>query len=125
MKKNYLLGLLLALLCASFGWGASDPNFCEGRPDGLHANPLDPNGYYICASGYTYPMHCAAGLIFYDDCKCCEWPDRPLTRAKIEQCFCADGTVGQYYHCSLEVESTMVCYEETATACFKPDGFCN
>nr|XP_020473556.1 acidic mammalian chitinase-like [Monopterus albus] len=49
-------------------------DFCRGRPDGLYANPADRNTYFQCFQGHTYLHHCQPGLIYWDTCKCCNWP---------------------------------------------------
>ncbi|XP_061640519.1 chitinase, acidic.1 [Phyllopteryx taeniolatus] len=49
-------------------------DFCRGRPDGLYENPTDSNTYYQCFRGNTYLLHCQPGLIYWDSCKCCNWP---------------------------------------------------
>ncbi|XP_030585311.1 acidic mammalian chitinase-like [Archocentrus centrarchus] len=49
-------------------------NFCLGRPDGLYENPADKTTFFQCFQGNTYLHHCQPGLIFWDSCKCCNWP---------------------------------------------------
>ncbi|KAM3878005.1 chitinase, acidic.1 [Diretmus argenteus] len=49
-------------------------SFCSGRPDGLYANPADKTTYFHCFNGYTYLQRCQPGLIYWDSCKCCNWP---------------------------------------------------
>ncbi|KAM4797428.1 acidic mammalian chitinase-like [Rhinophrynus dorsalis] len=51
-----------------------DLKFCIGKIDGFYVNPVNSNKFYQCASGQTYPMECAAGLVFDESCKCCNWP---------------------------------------------------
>uniref|UniRef100_A0A8C8E441 chitinase n=1 Tax=Oryzias sinensis TaxID=183150 RepID=A0A8C8E441_9TELE len=48
--------------------------FCYGRPDGLYENPADKTSYFQCYRGNTYLHHCQPGLIYWDSCKCCDWP---------------------------------------------------
>ncbi|XP_034023397.1 acidic mammalian chitinase-like [Thalassophryne amazonica] len=48
--------------------------FCKGRPDGLYENVADRNTYFQCFQGITYLHRCQPGLIFWDSCKCCNWP---------------------------------------------------
>ncbi|XP_040193637.1 acidic mammalian chitinase-like [Rana temporaria] len=50
-----------------------DLNFCAGKSDGLHVNPVNANKFYICAAGRTYSMQCSAGLVFKPSCNCCDW----------------------------------------------------
>ncbi|XP_069488690.1 acidic mammalian chitinase-like [Ambystoma mexicanum] len=50
------------------------PDFCYGKNDGFYVDPEDPNKFYLCAGGRTYPMKCGAGLVFDMGCKCCNWP---------------------------------------------------
>ncbi|KAF6732283.1 Acidic mammalian chitinase [Oryzias melastigma] len=49
-------------------------DFCYGRPDGLYENPTDETTYFQCYRGNTYLHHCQPGLIYWDSCKCCNWP---------------------------------------------------
>ncbi|KAM9364888.1 acidic mammalian chitinase-like [Pholidichthys leucotaenia] len=50
------------------------PGFCNGKPDGLYANPDDKTSFYMCAGGITYLRPCGTGSVFDDSCKCCVWP---------------------------------------------------
>uniref|UniRef100_UPI0037E968B3 chitinase, acidic.1 n=1 Tax=Semicossyphus pulcher TaxID=241346 RepID=UPI0037E968B3 len=49
-------------------------DFCRGRPDGLYANVADEATYFQCFQGNTYLHRCQPGLIYWDSCKCCNWP---------------------------------------------------
>ncbi|XP_068171287.1 chitinase, acidic.1 [Antennarius striatus] len=49
-------------------------DFCRGRPDGLYENPADKTTYFQCYVGNTYLHRCQPGLIYWDSCKCCNWP---------------------------------------------------
>ncbi|XP_036007451.1 chitinase, acidic.1 [Fundulus heteroclitus] len=49
-------------------------DFCRGRPDGLYENVADKTTYFQCFQGNTYLHRCQPGLIYYDSCKCCNWP---------------------------------------------------
>ncbi|XP_041836519.1 chitinase, acidic.1 [Melanotaenia boesemani] len=49
-------------------------SFCNGRPDGLYENPADKTTYFQCFQGNTYLHRCQPGLIYWDSCKCCNWP---------------------------------------------------
>ncbi|XP_042353169.1 acidic mammalian chitinase-like [Plectropomus leopardus] len=49
-------------------------DFCHGRPDGLYENPADKTTYFQCFQGNTYLHRCQPGLIYWDSCKCCNWP---------------------------------------------------
>ncbi|KAG9485372.1 acidic mammalian chitinase-like [Eleutherodactylus coqui] len=51
-----------------------DPNFCAGKTDGLHVNPVNSNKFYICAGGITYALKCPDGLEYQAGCNCCNWP---------------------------------------------------
>ncbi|KAM4700202.1 acidic mammalian chitinase-like [Discoglossus pictus] len=51
-----------------------DPNYCASNTDGFHVNPVNANRFYICVGGLTYPLQCAAGLVFDPSCTCCNWP---------------------------------------------------
>ncbi|KAL0181238.1 hypothetical protein M9458_023644, partial [Cirrhinus mrigala] len=55
---------------------APGSGFCNGKADGLYANPDNPSKYYNCAGGHTYEGSCATGTVFDDSCKCCNWPKR-------------------------------------------------
>ncbi|XP_077429394.1 chitinase, acidic.1 [Vanacampus margaritifer] len=48
--------------------------FCHGRPDGLYANTAEITTYFQCFQGHTYLHRCQPGLIYWDSCKCCNWP---------------------------------------------------
>uniref|UniRef100_UPI00398E9B5A acidic mammalian chitinase-like n=1 Tax=Pristiophorus japonicus TaxID=55135 RepID=UPI00398E9B5A len=48
--------------------------WCQGKPDGTHADPNDQNKFYNCAHGRTYHMNCPASLVFDESCLCCTWP---------------------------------------------------
>jgi len=49
-------------------------DFCRGRPDGLYENTADKTTYFQCYLGNTYLHRCQPGLIYWDSCKCCNWP---------------------------------------------------
>ncbi|KAF7641496.1 hypothetical protein LDENG_00279700, partial [Lucifuga dentata] len=49
-------------------------DFCRGRPDGLYSNEADRTTYFQCFNGITYIHRCQPGLIYWDSCKCCNWP---------------------------------------------------
>ncbi|XP_068449545.1 chitinase, acidic.1 [Clinocottus analis] len=49
-------------------------DFCSGRLDGLYENPTDKSTYFQCFLGNTYLHRCQPGLIYFDSCKCCNWP---------------------------------------------------
>uniref|UniRef100_A0A3P9Q588 chitinase n=1 Tax=Poecilia reticulata TaxID=8081 RepID=A0A3P9Q588_POERE len=49
-------------------------DFCAGRPDGLYENAADKTTYFQCFQGITYLHHCQPGLVYWDSCKCCNWP---------------------------------------------------
>ncbi|KAM6947511.1 acidic mammalian chitinase-like [Lycodopsis pacificus] len=48
--------------------------FCRGRPNGLYANEADKSTYFQCFQGNTYLHRCQPNLIYWDSCKCCNWP---------------------------------------------------
>ncbi|CAM4732208.1 hypothetical protein PO909_020493 [Leuciscus waleckii] len=54
----------------------ADPiaSFCVGKPDGLYPNPADETTYFHCFRGNTYLQKCQPGLVYIDNCKCCDWP---------------------------------------------------
>jgi len=49
-------------------------SFCSGRPNGLYENVADKTTYFQCFNGATYLHRCQPGLIYWDSCKCCNWP---------------------------------------------------
>ncbi|XP_056128858.1 acidic mammalian chitinase-like [Lampris incognitus] len=49
-------------------------NFCEGKPNGLYVNENDANTFYNCFMGNTHLQRCPAGLVFSEQCQCCNWP---------------------------------------------------
>ncbi|KAL0978114.1 hypothetical protein UPYG_G00166070 [Umbra pygmaea] len=49
-------------------------SFCTGRPDGLYPNVVDSTTYFQCFRGNTYLHRCQPGLVYVDECKCCNWP---------------------------------------------------
>ncbi|XP_055016532.1 acidic mammalian chitinase-like [Boleophthalmus pectinirostris] len=53
---------------------APGSGFCNGKPDGLYANPDDNNSFYSCAAGTTHVNRCGAGTVYNASCKCCDWP---------------------------------------------------
>lgn len=53
---------------------APGPGFCNGKPDGMYANPDDKTSFYMCAGGITHVRYCGSGTVFDDKCKCCTWP---------------------------------------------------
>ncbi|XP_058158931.1 acidic mammalian chitinase-like [Dasypus novemcinctus] len=48
--------------------------FCEGKPDGIYADPEDPSRFFECVYGNTVVKRCVEGLVFDESCKCCNWP---------------------------------------------------
>ncbi|XP_030076726.1 acidic mammalian chitinase-like [Microcaecilia unicolor] len=56
------------------GGGGGDGGFCDGKADGIYADPEDNSKFYSCAGGITFPMQCSDGLVFDPSCKCCNWP---------------------------------------------------
>ncbi|XP_076012654.1 chitinase-3-like protein 1 [Genypterus blacodes] len=53
---------------------APGSGFCNGKPDGIYANPDDKTTFYMCAGGITHLSRCGSGSVFDDKCKCCVWP---------------------------------------------------
>ncbi|XP_029287502.1 acidic mammalian chitinase-like [Cottoperca gobio] len=53
--------------------GSTGSGFCAGKANGLFPDPTNKNHFYECSMGQTYDQHCAAGLVFDDSCKCCNW----------------------------------------------------
>ncbi|KAJ8008091.1 hypothetical protein DPEC_G00101160 [Dallia pectoralis] len=52
----------------------ADPGFCAKMADGVYTNVNDPKSFYNCAKGLTWIQSCPAGLVFDNNCKCCNWP---------------------------------------------------
>uniref|UniRef100_A0A6Q2WSB3 Acidic mammalian chitinase n=1 Tax=Esox lucius TaxID=8010 RepID=A0A6Q2WSB3_ESOLU len=48
-------------------------SFCAGNADGLYVKADAPGSFYHCANGFTWIQNCPAGLVFKDNCKCCNW----------------------------------------------------
>lgn len=48
--------------------------FCEGKADGIYANPDDKSKFYECSGGNTILKSCGESLVFDESCKCCNWP---------------------------------------------------
>ena len=42
-------------------------------PNGLYGHPNDCQKYYQCAHGTPYEYTCAAGLLWNDSIKACDW----------------------------------------------------
>uniref|UniRef100_A0A4W5QWK3 chitinase n=1 Tax=Hucho hucho TaxID=62062 RepID=A0A4W5QWK3_9TELE len=53
---------------------APGTGFCNGKPDGIYANPEDKSSFYMCAGGITSLRKCGSGTVFDESCKCCVWP---------------------------------------------------
>uniref|UniRef100_A0A4W5QGB9 chitinase n=1 Tax=Hucho hucho TaxID=62062 RepID=A0A4W5QGB9_9TELE len=53
---------------------APGTGFCNGKPDGIYANPEDKSSFYMCAGGITSLRNCGSGTVFDESCKCCVWP---------------------------------------------------
>ncbi|XP_070757967.1 acidic mammalian chitinase-like isoform X3 [Enoplosus armatus] len=58
---------------SSSGGSSSGSGFCAGKSDGIFPDPTNKNQFYECSQGSTYIQHCAAGLVFDNSCKCCNW----------------------------------------------------
>ncbi|XP_071373893.1 acidic mammalian chitinase-like [Centroberyx affinis] len=57
----------------SGGGTSGGSGFCAGKGNGLFPDPTNKNQFYECSQGNTYVQHCAAGLVFDNSCKCCNW----------------------------------------------------
>ncbi|XP_056128886.1 acidic mammalian chitinase-like [Lampris incognitus] len=55
------------------GSSSGGSGFCAGKANGIYPDSTNKNHFYDCNQGKTYIQHCAAGLIFDDSCKCCNW----------------------------------------------------
>ncbi|XP_043932141.1 acidic mammalian chitinase-like [Protopterus annectens] len=54
--------------------GDGDGGFCDGKADGIYADPEDRTKFYECAGGRTFHKTCYENLVFDENCKCCNWP---------------------------------------------------
>ncbi|XP_070965110.1 acidic mammalian chitinase-like [Oncorhynchus clarkii lewisi] len=53
---------------------APGTGFCNGKPDGIYANPDDITTFYMCAHGLTHLNTCGNGSVFDPSSKICVWP---------------------------------------------------
>ncbi|XP_051890979.1 chitotriosidase-1-like [Pristis pectinata] len=51
-----------------------ESDWCSTKPDGFYSDQYNNSKFYICARQETFWRSCPAGLVFYDACKCCNWP---------------------------------------------------
>ncbi|XP_031823132.1 acidic mammalian chitinase-like isoform X1 [Sarcophilus harrisii] len=58
----------------SGGESGGDGSFCAGKADGTYADPENATKFYKCAGGKTFLFQCAQGLVFKENCMCCDWP---------------------------------------------------
>uniref|UniRef100_A0A8C2XKC5 chitinase n=1 Tax=Cyclopterus lumpus TaxID=8103 RepID=A0A8C2XKC5_CYCLU len=65
--------LFPTLAVVAGGGSSTGSGFCAGKADGMYPDPTNKNHFYDCSQGRTYTQHCAAGLVFDDSCKCCNW----------------------------------------------------
>lgn len=49
-------------------------DWCSSKPDGFYSDRHNKSKFYICARHQTFWRDCPTGLVFYDACKCCNWP---------------------------------------------------
>ncbi|CAH1256520.1 Hypp1672 [Branchiostoma lanceolatum] len=64
MWKFLLLTVaVVAMSSSSLGDGFS----CEGKKDGIYADPKVCSKYYSCSNGIPYSMSCADGLYYNED----------------------------------------------------------
>uniref|UniRef100_A0A8C5LT07 chitinase n=1 Tax=Leptobrachium leishanense TaxID=445787 RepID=A0A8C5LT07_9ANUR len=68
-----------AATAAAPATGAAPPSsgggsgFCDGKANGIYANPTVKSGFFNCLNGKTYQQSCQTGLIFDTSCNCCNW----------------------------------------------------
>ncbi|XP_062300577.1 LOW QUALITY PROTEIN: acidic mammalian chitinase-like [Scomber scombrus] len=55
------------------GGSSAGSGFCAGKANGPYPDPTNKNHFYECQQGHTYTQSCAAGLVFDNSCKCCNW----------------------------------------------------
>ncbi|XP_034146380.1 uncharacterized protein LOC105022134 isoform X22 [Esox lucius] len=118
--------------------------FCEDKADGLYLKADAPGSFYNCGKGFTWIQNCPAGLMYYDSCKCCNWPDdfaipqvphkRP--NSKETSHFCegrADGLYnkadapGSFHHCVKGFTWIQNCpsglvFDDSCKCCIWPKG---
>jgi chitinase len=49
-------------------------NFCQGKPNGIHAHPTTCTAYYNCANGNGVSTPCPGGTYFNPVNSVCDWP---------------------------------------------------
>ncbi|XP_067913402.1 acidic mammalian chitinase-like [Heterodontus francisci] len=54
--------------------GLQELKWCSNKPDGFYSDQHNVSKFYICARHQTFWRDCPKGLVFYDACKCCNWP---------------------------------------------------
>lgn len=50
-------------------------NFCQGKTDGIQADPTDCAFFFDCANGRTFRESCAPGTVFNPAISNCDMPD--------------------------------------------------
>ncbi|XP_051890544.1 acidic mammalian chitinase-like isoform X2 [Pristis pectinata] len=53
--------------------GMNANSWCEGKAEGIYADPIDRSKYYLCGAGKTLHSMCPELLIFDENCNCCNW----------------------------------------------------
>lgn len=56
------------------GGSGGDGSFCDGKADGTYADLEDNTKFYKCVGGKTFYFSCAEGLVYDQNCQCCNWP---------------------------------------------------
>ncbi|XP_078477940.1 chondroitin proteoglycan 2-like [Lampetra planeri] len=92
--------------------------FCQGKADGLYANPLNSHTFYQCSNSLTYLKSCPSTLVFNPAICVCDWPvlhddatavTQGITKsqyvvdfckAKVDGMFADPGNSNAFYHCS-------------------------
>ncbi|XP_069094531.1 chitotriosidase-1-like isoform X3 [Pleurodeles waltl] len=51
-----------------------NPGWCSNKADDLYQDPQNPARFYICNSQKGDSFFCPKGMLFFEACKCCNWP---------------------------------------------------
>ncbi|XP_043925108.1 uncharacterized protein LOC122799843 [Protopterus annectens] len=114
-------GLVFNQGCSCCDWPKEETHingsdFCKDKPDGMYPVPEDKTHFYLCSRQITYNMTCPSGLVFNQDCLCCDWPKEETHINGSD--FCKDKPDGMYpvpenishfYLCSRKITYNMTC----------------
>uniref|UniRef100_UPI00398E62C2 acidic mammalian chitinase-like n=1 Tax=Pristiophorus japonicus TaxID=55135 RepID=UPI00398E62C2 len=51
-----------------------ESKWCISKPNGFYRDRNNASKFFICVRHQTFWRDCPKGLVFYDACKCCNWP---------------------------------------------------